>query len=562
MILVQEAFGEVTIPYGISLSNVLFDIFNETAIIFVPFIVALVVSITKARSQGLDEGSPAVLAIKLFEKSFYSMLFVLIFFALPWDSGKNEVVFKTHQCGGDSTLRPVYSNPDALNLAKQNIRIGHANLSLGMGLSNNITIGISETISGKTTCIPEMGAFEAKVNESYIKIEDENLISNLKQFNEQCYSSALSRLSSGTSKGGSALSFPYEKENNYFFGFNMVKAYQGTANLPRQMPLSYQIKGSEYSAPIKNEYKPENYDESFGWMPGKTNKLSIDCDEAAQDYKSELQFYIQNNLSDKVEKSLNSRKLFPQQTQAGAPKFIQQQDIVDAFVQQAFLDAVIGKRAIIEARPDVASKGSSGFMSIFTLEHWKVATDSMLKNPLSTSTWNDIATGVGFALETRARASDRVNMYAVIPLVSSIILTIFYIASPIVLILSGYSWKMVYNQIFILFYLSMVPVILNISYIVSNLIYILSESFYGTFGMFSSAELSLDYLMYAIPIFFLIGWTAICVMAGLNIGPFLVSFFTGAAIAASKAGNQFFDSVTSGAKGSIGKAVKGSKRQM
>ncbi len=163
---------------------------------------------------------------------------------------------------------------------------------------------------------------------------------------------------------------------------------------------------------------------------------------------------------------------------------------------------------------------------------------------------------MGFAVGNVFKAAERSNLYSTLPLFLTMILAAVYVASPLLIWMSGLSMKLVFNLIFIQFYLSMGYYWLNVSYMMSNILWMLSESFYASWVL-SSASMATHYMAYAMPFVVLIAWTAACTIAGLQLGPFLMGLFTVNAVAAAKAGGQIAKQALSGGRGG-----GGSKKQV
>lgn len=569
MIAVQESFGQIIIPYGISLSTRIFDILNELGILFIPFGVMIFFVTAKARSQGLDEGSPAVLAIKMYEQVFYSMFVVLVIFVIPWKNAEVTTSYKTYTCGYNgekSAFNALYNQQPKITSAANNIQKHQPLISLGLGLTNNLAVGSAEILSATLPCNNYFEVMEGKLQESYIDIKDENLISNLKHFSQQCYQKGLHRISDGITNETSTLTSTanpnsvYDRENNYFYGYNLNRAYQGASSSPNLSPLTLQIKDSEYVPTIKDSYKPDNYDPSvWAILPGRTNRLAINCEDAAFDYYAELQTYVKNNLDDEIEKTTQTQSQFPVANSSGSPKYITEADVENAYIQQAFLDAVIGKRSLIQQTPNVKqSSWYDDIVSIWLDDAEDAVTKTYNSNEGSgTKIFTETMLSVGLALEMHDNAAKRLSMYAFIPIVASILLTIVYLASPILIVMSGYSWNMVYNQCFMIFYLAMSTYILNISALLSNTFTLISESFYGDSSVRLMGDDVMDFMSFFIPIATFGAWTAICVIAGLKLGPFILTFMSTTAAAAGKQGA---DTAKGTAKAIASKATGGLSR--
>lgn len=564
MILVQESFGSIIVPYGINLAKVLWDIANGLGLVFLPFVAAMISSTMRARAQGSDEGSPAVLAVKIYEKSFISMLFILVFFVIPWE-GQSDVSYKTFMCGvngEESALSILYQNRPEVDASAKNILIDKPELPLAMGLANNVTVGSVEAMSSTVPCSPSLSQLESKVNESYVPLKDKALASNLKKFNKQCFTNAIKRRKNANASGRSTLQFPYDRENNYFWGLNYRKAYDGTASTSNIPPLMFTIEDSAFRGVIRDQYKPDNYEAGAGFFDiGKTNDLSMTCSEAAQEYRLLLEDEIKKTQSEEIETSYQAVSVMPAKDGNEMPYNIRKEDVVNGYVNQAFIDAITGKKRIVENTPDFLENRESGYVDT-VLSNLELAGDTavgVLKG--DTDTYEGALTAMGFAWNIPAKASEQLNMYVVLPMMISVILTIVYAASPLIIVLSGYSWKMVYNIIFLFFFLAMMYFLLNVSFIFTNTLFMLSDSFYGSWGIHSNAELALDFVAYWLPAIVLIAWGGLGLMAGLKLGAFLTSILSTVSVAAAQKG---FATLSNAALSAMpgGKAASAGKKQV
>ncbi|MGR5296963.1 hypothetical protein ACPV5U_19120 [Vibrio mediterranei] len=578
MILVQEQFGQVIIPFAINLGRTAFDVINGLGLVFIPFIAAFIRAFLESRAQGADEGPASVLAIKMLEKSMVGMLFVLIFFTIPAKYGEADVEFNRFQCGmgvGETAMDAIYNIVPNLEHVGKDIAQTKAALSMGMGLTNNVTIGIAESLSGSLTCPKDIAAIEAEVQKSYIAISDESLVANLKHFNDQCFSPALTRVAEGVAQGTSKLAYPYAATRNTFFGTNLYAAYQGVANSPSQSTMSMRIKDTEFVGTVDSRYKPSNYDSNargYSYVSGAmeasnkfsynashtTNNLIIDCQDAAQDYRSILQRYVETNHSDEIESIYKSSTVFPSPNDTDGSAYTKtRNDILDEYVHQAFLDAFSGKRFIVDTNPAIAkAEGTNFITSRLSRDGW-LDWLNFIDPSKTVDIVKDTSVQVGFAVGNVFKAAERSNLYSTLPLFLTMLFAVLYVASPLLIWLSGFSMKLVFNLIFIQFYLAMGYYWLNVSYMMSNILWMLSESFYASWVM-SSASMATHYMAYSMPFVVLIAWTAACTVAGLQLGPFLMGLFTVNAVAAAKAGSQIAkQTLSSGRTGGSKKQVGG-----
>ncbi|MDF9399159.1 conjugal transfer protein TraG N-terminal domain-containing protein [Vibrio sp. 1180_3] len=567
MIAVQDPWGQVLIPYAINLSERVFDVLNGLGLVFIPFIALFIMAFLEARAQGLDEGSPAVLAVKCVENGFWSMFILMVIFVIPFGNSESDVKFTKFQCGingGNTALEPLYNLEPKLQQVGLELSNNRARLPLAIGLVNNSTVGVSESLSSQLPCGRSTSAIQAEVDKSFININNEALIDNLKQFSQACYSVGQQRIADGINNGTTKIADPYSKSGNFFFGNNLRMAYEGSANHPSQRPLTISIKSPEYVGPIKNQYKPNNYDpestnSTFNYLTNlvglenTTNKLIINCYDAAKDFKDvmELEFTKNQEHADAIERIFLSKSMFPIMSDDGAKHFITKNEVKEAYLHQAYIDAVVGKRSIIQEKNPVESN--------FLSESWNMLLDgvtSFMTEGETKTYMKERLVNLGMGVAIFEKATERTNLYAIIPMFITVITTVVYIATPFLFLLAGFSWKMAGNIIFVHFYLAMSYYMLNVAYLISDVLWMISDSAYGV--SLKNSGLALHYMAMSSPVVVLVSWTAVCVLAGLNLGPFIVGLFTVNGVAAARAGTQMTKQATRGMSGGGGS----SKRQV
>ncbi|QFT13377.1 conjugal transfer protein TraG N-terminal domain-containing protein [Vibrio sp. THAF190c] len=542
MILVQGTFAEIIIPYSASLSRTMFDIANELAIVFLPMLVIFVQCFLEARSQGQDEGQPGILIIKNLEVKFYSMVVVLVICVIP-SQGTQQVSNKTYVCGYSQTssaMGDIYKARPVLNDTRTWLATRDVELPLLLGLFNNLSVGSSEALSSQLDCNKDQATILSEMNKDYIQLNDEPLIGNIKHFAKQCYQPALERIAEVTVDGSSTIAFPYDDESNVFWGVNLNKAYVSnhSGSVPAPMPLYIRIKNEEYVAPIQSYYYPANYSSGRSSTPYdytqkyKTDELTVRCDSAAQDLRVLIATRLQQIMPERIELEFKSASLVPKDKN-GALYNVTEQDVINRFTQQAFVDAYTGKRTIYQATPAQAEIENESPI-IKSLKYFWNRVTGAVDDPTGLGT--DMVAAIGLAMENPFKSAERVNLYGMLPLFVTIIMGAVLIASPMLIILSGYKWEMVFNIGFIFFYLAMCHFWLNVSFLATNIVWLIADSFYGGTEILTNSYLSLHYIGYSMPFIVLLVWTAGCTMAGMKLAPFLVGLFTGAALAAAKAG--------------------------
>ncbi|MEQ6343246.1 hypothetical protein [Vibrio cyclitrophicus] len=547
MIAVQDDFGEIIIPYSINLGGVLFDIFNELGIVFLPFLALYVMIFFEARSQGADEGSPGPLMIMNIETRFWSAAVVMILCTIPW-SGAQTVSNITYVCGYAQTntaMGDLYKSRARLNDTKTLQSISDVEMPLLLGLFNNVSVGSAETHSSQLECNKSQSVIESEFNKDFIPLNDEPLIANIKDFANQCYQPALERIAEVTVKGNSTIVSPYDEEANTFFGYNSRKAYSSlhTGSRPIPSTLFMEIKESEYVPAIDGSYYPANFStlgSSHYLNKYSTNKLNIPCEEAATDIKELIEVKLKSIMPERMKLEHQSSSILPKDRN-GLQHYTQESEVVNKFIQQAFVDSYTGKRTIYQATPAMAEEENKNFLMKSFNYFWDRITGAT-EDPTSLGT--DMVASIGLAMENPFKAAERVNLYGTLPLYLTVVAGVVFIASPIIIVVSGYKWEVVFNIGFILFYIAMCHFWLNVSYMATNIIWLLSDSFYGGAEILKNSYLTMHYVGYYTPFIVLLVWTVGCTMAGMKLAPFLSGIFAGAAIAAAKAGKNAANQVS------------------
>lgn len=349
----------------------------------------------------------------------------------------------------------------------------------------------------------------------------------------------------------------------------MRLSYRGLVNSTPQQRLTLRVSKSEYVGNIKSEYYPDNFEPNSnnsthyyqlvnnGYQTqnsyqtqNTTSELLIGCDDVAKDMKMALEAYIQNdsNHLQAIDRIAQSYSIFPQAMADGTLKNLTKDDVFNSYLHQAFLDAVTGKRSVIVP-------GTPHETTILS-QAWELVRDGVrntaVGSDLDTKSFvKERLVNIGMGMSMFEKAAERTNLYLILPLFITIITAVVYVASPFLFVISGYSWSLAMNILFVHFYLAMSHYMLNLALFVSDLLWLLADSAYG-YVTLKNAGLALHYMALSAPVVVLLCWTMVCVAAGLNLGPFLVGLFTVNAAAAAKAGTALTkQALTRGASGTM-----------
>ena len=557
MLLVQESLGQVVIPYGITIGNQIYDLLNDMGFLFIPFAAIFIGAFFVARAQGKDEGSPAVLAIKIAEQAFYSALAVMYFFMIPINQSSMDVSYKHFLCGQGITGTSVY---EAMQNAPMTTKVYSQvvdktpKLPIGWGVVNNLAVGTSESLSGAMTSCKSATAVQAKLDEAYIKVDNPSLEFNLLQFNQQCFSKAQDMWATTLAKGQTNTSSEkiFDRRSLQFFGTFMYKMYT-------QGKFTMEIDEEQWSGT-----KPDANWKVGSW--GKignysfSTKMTIPCEEAAQEYKSQILTYINGNedLKAAMDRVVATNTILAGEEIPGqSPVTSSASDVQGDYIHQAFLDTIMGKRGIFETTPRLAQIENQAWYSRL----WTYISDTYDSLMSDDNSLQKVMVYFGAGVELMPKAAEIVNLYIAAPIYVSLFLAIIYAATPLVVLLSGYSWRFVYNLILAHVFLAMIPYVLNISFAIVNIMLIFGESYYGGINKVGNVgSVLLLFMAKSVPLMTVTGWTMISGMFGLNLGAFITNIISTNGIAAGREGASRAWGTLKFASNFIGgAAVKGAK---
>jgi hypothetical protein len=484
----------------------------------------LVKASVDAMTNNGTSGKSAIMAFKEVELKFYSIILVMMFFVIPM-SGTHDTTYSTYQCAAGNRYSMVTADLELPASVESSIS-SESKLSIGWALINNITSGFSGALTGKMSCSDYVAYDVSELAKSMQSFDDKNLISSVKEFDKQCYSSAGKRLSESIYDGTTTLTEPYSETANYFFGTNYLAAYSGTHVSSSVGALTFVIEEDEWVGSGISLVSSAGMDEE-----------SMSCSAAAL----ELYDAIESNIDDEtITLVTNSDAMFKNDDGSYATKTTTTQKLVN----YGFGDMRLNKeaavspdtnRSLLEMASHTAEMAKNSATAI-----WNTASEMV-------DYWNDhdasemagdVAMGVmhyaGSVSERFTKNLETVSMHAYLPVLLVLVCSIVYAAIPVLLLVGGYSWTMVWNIILVLGYLSVCFYILELSYVFENVIVLAGQSEFGALKKAGSNYQVLKMVSNSLSIISLALWTMVCSLLGLNIIGALGMVFGGAAIKAGQ----------------------------
>lgn len=153
MMVVSEPTALFTLPFFITLSESLFNLLNESGVIFIPFFIALCRNWTKARALGQDEGSSHIMALKLVERDFITMFLVLLLCVIPLDFSNTSTSYKQFSTSSTPSLIQGVETVEELNPNTGFVaEFGNADMPFMFGVVHQFVTGFSNTLIGQIPC--------------------------------------------------------------------------------------------------------------------------------------------------------------------------------------------------------------------------------------------------------------------------------------------------------------------------------------------------------------------------------------------------------------------------
>ncbi|PSU31674.1 hypothetical protein [Photobacterium lutimaris] len=193
---ISEPTGLFILPFMITLGANAWNLFNELGIIFIPFALAILSAIMKARTMGKDAGSPAMMSIKLVERSYIVMLPALLIATAPVNMGGTPTyTYRQYAC---ADVPSIISNATNVSDLRPNSNFsdmyGNDRPSLLMGLTHELSTVINGVSIGFLNCATGENAHEIAEILSKAEIKNKLVFDMVRDFDNQCYQEAVTRL--------------------------------------------------------------------------------------------------------------------------------------------------------------------------------------------------------------------------------------------------------------------------------------------------------------------------------------------------------------------------------
>ncbi|ANO35331.1 hypothetical protein A6E01_19145 (plasmid) [Vibrio breoganii] len=149
--IISEASALYLIPFGMTLGANAYELLAQTNLYLVPIIFIIIAESMSSRAQGLDEGSPASLALRNIEVRLLSVFFILWLCVMPLSSAPSYE-FKKYSCAVDNSVMQGARTVEDVRPATDLTIFGNHNTSLMFGLVNNISQALNGALISQIPC--------------------------------------------------------------------------------------------------------------------------------------------------------------------------------------------------------------------------------------------------------------------------------------------------------------------------------------------------------------------------------------------------------------------------
>ncbi|MGR5296964.1 hypothetical protein ACPV5U_19115 [Vibrio mediterranei] len=465
----NDAAGLFLLPLASKLAEDMWNVVNGLGLVFAPFVFLFVYTFFESRAQGLDEGSPAVLAIKSVEKLFYPWLIILIVVVMPVSSALN-VEYRQYSCldnpalTSNSNTSPTRASQTALaamNLVSQSP-------SMLAGLVHTVSLGVNEALTSQIACTKGAGRKEvSEIVQSSIP-QTESVYRSIVAFNNQCYLPAKTNIREAMATN-TPLRYTQDNLNGWAF---FPPSYDGNALLMTSAYDGSYLKGRSSSK--------ISIDTPNTWYEQSTKNMTLDCKVAGQNLydKIEADLVARPNFTDNAKKVLDYASIF----NASLTHTQVKHDLVVAVYQNALSTQGSSQSKWLDMETERKKAGWSVFgLSLPSIDSQSSILDDMADyrnedtdRSVMRSLTNTIVS-VGSLATNIYESSKSHAVVLMLPLMVIIVQCILVVALPILTVISGYSYKFLFNWCLLYFSVSLVPFWLNFGMLMETLMLSMSD---------------------------------------------------------------------------------------
>ncbi|WP_434339410.1 conjugal transfer protein TraG N-terminal domain-containing protein [Motilimonas cestriensis] len=509
-----------SIVIGNQIAADIFTLLTNVGIVYVPFIYMIVKSWLEARASGSDEGSPAIVGLKKIEHNLYIMIFVYIFAVVPVNFSGAGVAVKSYKfgCDADNGKEEGFShNPsgavldaDGLQtsaLAAAGFTSTDVRMPLWWAMVQTLTVSTSNAVVANIPCNINMRNFAKEAQQDIIT--DSTARDTITPFLNSCVADAKKRVKAlypdaDTSKSNT---LEYLSVNSSY----MIEAYK---NVPMTINNKLVNKnGASYPVP---------------WASVTGDDVKVSCHDVYMGNST-----TNPNMAGFVGvKNIANRALTTEELN-GYASILQ----VDPSETDIITNGLIEQR-LANTELDINGSSWGSIMGNVASGMWDNTTNALTYTPIGASiasgkTAINVLSGETSVLENSPLAKtavlagtfmseigarvDIIGLKAAQPIILSIITTVYLLALPILLTITGFSGKSLLSLSGFYFALKFTPVIFAVGEWFDKVMIQAMQSEFSSYNMDSAMFKAMgDYVALAAYQYMPMLWFAIVGIVGIQ----------------------------------------------
>ncbi|ANO35330.1 hypothetical protein A6E01_19140 (plasmid) [Vibrio breoganii] len=517
MVVVSDPTALVILPTAMTLAAAVFDLIAKLNLWLLPVIYVIIVESMKSRTMGADEGVAQLYAMKKIEKTLLWFFLVIFLFMIPVTSSQGTRL-AGFACGPEISSFATPDNPIERSVSNPTVK-----LPVGYALVNNLSQAIGGSLSGMMPCGASSRIESTKVMEA-IRMPDNHHTPELKVFAEKCYFNARRRLANAVDQDRVFASYdPTDVKAGLFFGQAMKRVYTGTFTNDgrRYEPLTFSVHRDAYTGPTTDFYIARHADDRL------VNEHRVFCDAGSNYYRSIMHDMFSSELEREYKLVHNYRSAYPDRT----GYYVTPTETKDYLSESILLNhsTVSG---------EFKEKFLKTVSELFVINPKETALDVSLERLKPTQMGDHVSeellpvydhhflkefvVTLGAALAGLKATLLEESFFAMVPVALVMLSAVVVVASPLMLVVSGYKMSVLLNTCAILFFAATAPYILNIGYAMGSTLQAIGDSVYGMSGTTYDAHgLVFQYMGAMTSIVIMFVWAGFCMMIGMNLGGFL-----------------------------------------
>lgn len=448
----NDASGLFLLPLGTTINLTSWDVFNELGLVFVPFLILYIGSWAKARTQGADEGSAGVLIIKYIEKGFYGYLAIIILFLTPIGQ-PIDVQYRQYSCLDNPSIssNAMKDINAASESALRALGINSDSVPIGVGLLHNVFAGVNGAAISQMSC--SKGSSKAEVGKIVGNSipKSESVFLSIRNFNDMCYSVAKNNVRRDMSEQKKFKDDTGDKRGWSFYPSNWG------SKLMRNVYDNAHIFGTSSVSGILTMDVPDIWFDPS--KRGKNQRCSILAKNLYD--KIEADMVAEPNYKKIEGQVLAYTKMFNPKSNAAEVKH----DLVNIIFDNAVNGDASKQLMWKDAQVQQSSFASFGAATpTMNGEQLQKQMEQFREKELNVmQSFSNVVVSIGSVFANIEESAKGLAVAMMLPAMIVITKLVLLGALPSLLVISGFSYKFLYNWILLYFAISLVPFWLALS---------------------------------------------------------------------------------------------------